>query len=360
MNTGLVIATLLIMLAAYCICGIPFGLIFSSRKGVDVRTKGSGNIGTTNVAREVGGGTAALTLLCDAGKGFISTWLGGWILAELFFGGDPSLLAPDAAYGWCMGCIFLACICGHIFSPYLHFRGGKGIAVGFGAALGFSWPIALGLLMCWGLCMAPSRRVSVGSIASAVALPFLSFFIYYPVTWAFEVPMILIALIVAWAHRDNIKKLRDGNEAPMAFANGAKDQEDVLAPESATKAVAQDEAAKEAVAHTGDIPRDTPLEQEERAIVNVDATEAGPDSVAAVQEAAQEAAEKDAQSLPEAGKGLVFGDEEKVSEAVDDAAAALEKSAQAQEAQAQKIDEASAQEEAHVAKEMGGSSKDVR
>lgn len=298
MNTGLVIATLLIMLAAYCICGIPFGLIFSSRKGVDVRTKGSGNIGTTNVARAVGGGTAALTLLCDAGKGFISTWLGGWILAELFFGGDPSLLAPDAAYGWCMGCIFLACICGHIFSPYLHFRGGKGIAVGFGAALGFSWPIALGLLVCWGLCMAPSRRVSVGSIAAAVALPFLSFFIYYPVTWAFEVPMILIALIVVWAHRDNIKKLRDGNEAPMAFANDAQDQEDTLAPEPATKAVAQSAAAKDAVTQTGGIPRDTPLEQEERAIVDADAKEAGPDSVAAVQEAAQEAAEKDAQSLP--------------------------------------------------------------
>ena len=360
MNTGLVIATLLIMLAAYCICGIPFGLIFSSKKGVDVRTKGSGNIGTTNVAREVGGGTAALTLLCDAGKGFVSTWLGGWILAELFFQGDPSLLAPNAAYGWCLGCIFLACICGHIFSPYLHFHGGKGIAVGFGAALGFSWPIALGLLVCWGLCVVPSRRVSVGSIAAAVALPFLSFFIYYPVTWAFEIPMILIALIVVWAHRENIKKLRDGNEAPMAFADGAKDQEDALAPESTAKAASQDVAAKDAVSQTGDIPRDTPLEQEERAIVDVDAQAAGPDSVAAVQEATQEAAEKDAQSIPAAGTGVVFGDEAKVSEQVNDAAATLEKDAKAEEAQAQKIDAAAQAEEAQVAKEKSDSSKDVR
>ena len=146
----------------------------------------------------------------------------------------------------------------------------------------------------------------------------------------------------------------------MAFANDAQDQEDTLAPEPATKAVAQSAAAKDAVTQTGGIPRDTPLEQEERAIVDADAKEAGPDSVAAVQEAAQEAAEKDAQSLPEAGKGLVFGDEEKVSDAVGSAAAALKKGVRQEEAKAQKIDEAAAQEEAHVAKEMGDASKDVR
>ena len=130
------------------------------------------------MAREVGPKAAALTLACDVAKGFVCTFLGTWVLAFFCFGGGVSQALPMGAWSWTGACLFLAAVCGHVFSPYLRFRGGKGIAVGFGAALGISWPIALGLLVVWALCTVPSKVVSLGSVAAAVALPFLAFFLY--------------------------------------------------------------------------------------------------------------------------------------------------------------------------------------
>ena len=103
---------------------------------VDVRTTGSGNIGTTNVARSVGKGAAALTLLLDLGKGLVWMLLSRLVLALVFFGGDAAALDHTTFFGTALTVVFLGCICGHVFSPYLHFHGGKGIAVGFGAATG--------------------------------------------------------------------------------------------------------------------------------------------------------------------------------------------------------------------------------
>ena len=132
----IVIATLACMAGAFLICGIPSGLIIArhSSEHVDVRKVGSGNIGMTNVARSAGGGAAALTLLCDAGKGYLAIMLGRLIVSQVAFGGDFSQTAALGASGWSTTALYMACVLGHVYSPYLGFHGGKGISVGLGGA----------------------------------------------------------------------------------------------------------------------------------------------------------------------------------------------------------------------------------
>lgn len=305
MTSALLIYVLILMLAAYALGGIPFGLIFSKAKGTDVRQEGSGNIGTTNVTREVGAGAGVATLICDVAKGFVATWFASWFLTNAVLGGDPSLVAPTGEYGWTIALVFLASICGHVFSPYLKFKGGKGIAVGFGAALGFAWPVALGLLVIFFLCVVPSRYVSAGSLCAALCLPFLTFFIYYPVTFAFEAPFILVAIIVFWAHRQNLKNLREGTERKFGVASKADGEfhqvnEEVIAAQA---------GAEEALS-TGDDRPVKAAEKARRAAVADAAAVSSDDSVAAVEEATEEAGEADAATMPAPGTGVLFGDEE--------------------------------------------------
>ena len=219
----LISTVLLVMLATYVICGVPFGLLLGRYKGTDPRTVGSKNIGATNVFRSISYWAGGITALLDILKGFLCTFFGVRIVAVVVgVGVEYFLPARDEMphFAWVSAFIFLAAVFGHVFSPYLKFRGGKGIAVGFGAALGFSPLIALGLVFVWALCTFPSRYVSVGSIASAVALPFLALFIYYPVTVSFELPFILVAITVVWAHRKNLQRLKDRTELPFSFKHG--------------------------------------------------------------------------------------------------------------------------------------------
>lgn len=221
-NTPALIAwTIVFALGAYAVCGIPFGLIIARSLGhVDVRSTGSGNIGTTNVARSVGKLAAGLTLLCDMGKGLLWMLLSRLMLSFIVFGHHgfaPELgFATDA--GASMSVIFLFCVLGHVFSPYLDFHGGKGIAVGFGAALGLWWPVAVGLLVVFILFAVPSRYVSLGSVCAAVSLPIQCF------VWGFTAESVgliaVVALVVVWAHRSNVQKLIAGEERRFAFHKG--------------------------------------------------------------------------------------------------------------------------------------------
>lgn len=220
-------ATILLMVLScavtYFVCGIPFGLLIASKEGhIDVRKVGSGNIGTTNVARSVGAKAGGLTLLCDALKGFLSTFVWSHIFAAALFAGDMAEVGPFGAYGWMASLVFLAAILGHVFSPYLHFHGGKGIAVGFGAALGYIPFVALGLLLVFVLGAVPTRYVSLGSSLAAVSLPVWGcIFGYAPATiW----PLAAIAAIVVWAHRGNIAKLVRGEERRFSFHHEGKDR----------------------------------------------------------------------------------------------------------------------------------------
>lgn len=202
---------------SFAVCGIPFGLIIAQAMGhVDVRSTGSGNIGTTNVARSVGKAAAGLTLLCDLGKGLACMLLSRFMLSLVVFGEagfSASLASGEGLVA--MSAVFVACVLGHIFSPYLGFHGGKGIAVGLGAALGLWWPIGLGLIVVFVAFAVPSRFVSLGSVAAAISLPIQC------VAWGFgteaTVLVAVAALVVVWAHRANIAKLARGEESKFAF-----------------------------------------------------------------------------------------------------------------------------------------------
>ena len=213
---ALALWTAVFTLGAYLVCGIPFGLVVALAMGhVDVRQVGSGNIGTTNVAREVGKSAAALTLLLDVGKGLAWMLVSRQAIAALALGGDVALLDPGVATGCALSIVFLGCICGHVFSPYLRFHGGKGIAVGFGAALGLSWPVALGLLAVFVVFVVPTRYVSAGSLAAAASLPVWCAVLGF--TPASIVPVALAALIVIWSHRENVRRLAHGEERRFSF-----------------------------------------------------------------------------------------------------------------------------------------------
>lgn len=216
MTDSLVPTLAVYLVATYLICGIPFGKIVAKGSNVDIQSVGSGNIGTTNVGRTLGAPAAGLTLLLDAGKGFVCTALARPIIAAVALGGDAAPLACSAELGWVVALVYLATICGHVFSPYLRFHGGKGIAVGFGGALGFAWQVALGLLLVWLVVCLPTRLVSAASCAADVSLPIWSVVFYHP-SWQFVAIMCVITAIVLWAHRTNLVKLARGQEKRFSF-----------------------------------------------------------------------------------------------------------------------------------------------
>ena len=179
------------ILFAYLIGNLSPATLLARTKGVDIRKEGSGNPGTTNVLRTLGKKSAALTLLIDALKGVLAV-IGGRLL-----GGET--LAMICA---------IAVMVGHIWPVFYKFKGGKGIATGLGVLLAFDWRIGLISLGIAALGMLISRRVSVGSLTTAIALPLVSWLLHP----AFVPYALLITVIVIWKHRANIQRLIQGTE----------------------------------------------------------------------------------------------------------------------------------------------------
>lgn len=198
----------------FLVCGIPFGAIVARSQGVDIRAVGSGNIGTTNVAREVGKGAAAATLAFDAGKGALATGVATALFPALVTSGAP--VGPADPMGWTVGLVMLAAIYGHVFSPFLRFHGGKGIAVGVGSLLGFAWVAGLVELAVFALLVGLTRRVSVGSVTVAAVVGVTLAVLYGP-NPPLDLVVELGGLTVVWAHRSNIRKLLEGREAAFRF-----------------------------------------------------------------------------------------------------------------------------------------------
>ena len=214
----LILATIVGVVVCYFVCGIPFGLIIAARMaGIDVREAGSGNIGMTNVAREAGGKAAALTFLCDVGKGTLCMILGKLAIAHVCFGGDASMLAITGPFAWVVTTLFAACVFGHVFSPYLHFHGGKGIAVGLGASLGLYWPIGLSMLGLFLVLAIPTHYISLGSIAAAISMPIFSF--VWGVRGPSLIPVVILSIVVVWSHRENIGRLVRGEERKFTISH---------------------------------------------------------------------------------------------------------------------------------------------
>jgi len=182
-----------VLVLAYLLGSIPFGLLFSRMGGLgDIRETGSGNIGATNVLRSGNKLLAALTLLADAAKGSAA------IFTALEFAGFPT------AY-WAG----LAALLGHIFPVWLGFKGGKGVAVFIGASIVLSPLPGLSMLSVWLLVALISRRSSLAALIATLSVPPYMFVlgeVYGAVVVGVQVG------VIYWAHRENISRLRKGQE----------------------------------------------------------------------------------------------------------------------------------------------------
>lgn len=219
LHPHMVATVALLMAMTYLIAGIPFGKIIAQGLGVDITRVGSKNIGSTNVARVLGKQAAAATLTLDAAKGYLSLFVSYRILSEVLHMPMDAFL-PTGQYAAITGLFFLAAVLGHIFSVYLGFKGGKGIAVSIGACLSFSPTLALILLLIWLIILIPTKLISLASVVSACAFPCITALLYSPVNAAFEASCCISALAVLFAHRSNIVRLFNGREQRFKFAQG--------------------------------------------------------------------------------------------------------------------------------------------
>ena len=206
-------AYIIIAIIAYLIGSINFSVIISKRMaGFDVREKGSGNAGTTNMLRSIGVKAAVITLLCDILKGVIVILI-AILIGNIVDGLDDALLVQLAG-------IFV--IIGHTFPIFFGFKGGKGIATSLGVLLMINWQIGLICLVFALILMAITRMVSVGSIAAAILFPVLVVFIgqnyIVPVNnWSYLIFSIIIAILVLFNHRENLKRIFTGKENKISF-----------------------------------------------------------------------------------------------------------------------------------------------
>lgn len=202
-----------LMLVSYLICGIPFGKIIAKRLAhKDLQQEGSGNIGTTNALRVAGPKVAAITLAFDLLKGTVCMVAAKQVL----LGGAWDARVPVDLM---VALVALACLYGHIFSPYLHFHGGKGIATGVGILFGFFWPLAIVHLAIFIVLVAITRYVSVGSIVTAAVVPVTVFVAFPHLAPAAIAVWALLGWSVVWAHRANIGRLRAGTESKLSFGS---------------------------------------------------------------------------------------------------------------------------------------------
>ncbi|HET8902276.1 MAG TPA: glycerol-3-phosphate 1-O-acyltransferase PlsY [Holophagaceae bacterium] len=216
---------LLWCLGAFLLGSIPFGLLLVKLAGKgDVRAHGSGNIGATNVSRVGGKGLGLVTLLLDAAKGFLPVCLA-------MNQGLPMDLCAALA---------LCAVVGHVFTPWLGFKGGKGVATAVGAALAYRWTAVMPSLIAFVLLLALFRRVSLGSVIGAALLPiamawpqeakhggsFLGMKLEVVTKtqdpWQAVLFWALLALLVIAKHHANIRRLLNGTEPPLF---GAKPDE---------------------------------------------------------------------------------------------------------------------------------------
>ena len=193
-------------LAAYLLGSIPFGyLLVRLVRKEDIREKGSGNIGATNVIRSGSKGLGAVTFALDVLKGLGAVLLCGWLAAR-------AGLTVEAR----QNVVALAALCailGHIYTVWLRFKGGKGVATAFGVFLALAPWAALGGLGVFVLVFAVSRYVSLGSILAAVAFPVFAVFLPHgPRTLWATVVLFLVPLIVILKHHQNLERLMRGTE----------------------------------------------------------------------------------------------------------------------------------------------------
>ena len=196
---------LLMTVLGYVLGGIPFGIVVSKALGLpDPRTVGSKNIGFTNVLRVSGKTAGILTLLGDFGKGWVCAWVAmHWLTVESY-----------------IMVVAFAPILGHMFSPFLGFKGGKGVATAVGVVLGLSPSIGLLLLLIWLGAVAIWRYSSGGALAAFGCFPIVT--IVNEQRQEFFIFSLIVSTLIWIKHKDNIVRLWQGKESKM----GKKKQEE--------------------------------------------------------------------------------------------------------------------------------------
>jgi glycerol-3-phosphate acyltransferase PlsY len=187
--------SLLWIIGAYLLGSIPTGLLLGKLYGIDARKEGSGNIGATNLYRTAGRKVGIMTLLGDCLKGMVPV-----LLAWKFGMAEPML-------AW----IGLSAFFGHVFSIFLLFKGGKGVATALGVFLALAPLAVLGALVVFVLLVAIWRYISLGSIAAAAVLPLIIFFL--PHSQQLLIATVLISAVVIFKHHTNIARLVAGTES---------------------------------------------------------------------------------------------------------------------------------------------------
>jgi glycerol-3-phosphate acyltransferase PlsY len=187
---------LLSFVVGYLLGSIPFGLVFTRLAGTqDILSIGSGSIGATNVLRTGRKGIAAATLLADLLKGTVAVLVAAW-----WFGHDAGLVAGVAAF------------LGHLFPVWMKFKGGKGIATGFGVLLAVSWKVALAAAVVWLAVAVACRYSSVSSLTASVVAPVLLWFFATP---ADALSFAIMGALTFIMHRANIARLASGTESKI-------------------------------------------------------------------------------------------------------------------------------------------------
>ena len=189
-----IFAFIALFVAAYLIGAIPFGVVIGKVfYNVDVREHGSGNIGTTNVFRVLGKRAGIVVFACDMLKAFV-----------------PAFIAAHFFNPWFAVFIAAAPVVGHMYSIYLKGSGGKGIAAGSGAVLALVPVVFCIIIAVWVVLVLATRYVSVASLAASSLVPVLVIWFGHPLPY--EIAAVLVALIIWWAHRGNLKRLLSGSE----------------------------------------------------------------------------------------------------------------------------------------------------
>lgn len=185
--------TLITAIAAYLLGSVPFGLVMARAFGLgDLRQIGSGNIGATNVLRTGNKLAALLTLIGDAGKGAAAVLLARWLIGE----GAAGIAA-------------LFAMLGHLYSIFLGFKGGKGVATFLGTLLALSFPVGLAACATWLTTAIIFRFSSLSALVAAILSPVYMLIFYH---WHGALLVAILAALIIFKHRANIARLRDGSE----------------------------------------------------------------------------------------------------------------------------------------------------
>jgi glycerol-3-phosphate acyltransferase PlsY len=194
----------LVVLFAYLLGSVPTGYLLGYFAGVDVRRAGSGNVGATNVARVVGKRQGVWTLLADCGKGFIP------VMVASQLGLDPTTTAL----------VGIAAFLGHLYPLFLKFRGGKGVATGFGVLLELAPWATLCLIVIFAVAVLTTRIVSFSSMTGAAAAPFVLWLFDHPPSGIFMSAFLAVMIILR--HRSNIRRLLAGTEPRFDAASNSR------------------------------------------------------------------------------------------------------------------------------------------